>query len=148
MGALLKISSILAFIFALVGAILLVATPWSYWWYRYEGGGYVYYGSGRVTVASWPYGIFIGLASLLLFTCATISILTLTNVLSSRSSIIISLVCAIIVLIMIIIGAILTRITMQAEGLYWSFGPAFFGGIVGSILTIIFTIIMIVAQKD
>ena len=145
---LLRISSILALIFSLTGAILLVVTPWAYWWYRYQGGGYIYYGSGVVNIASGAEGVFILFAALLLFVCATISILTLLGKITSRTPIVISLILAIIVLIMIVIGAILTAAILGAEGLYWTFGPAFYGGISGTLLTILCTLIMIYAWEQ
>ncbi len=144
---LLKISSILALIFSLVGAILMIATPWAYWWYRYQGGGYIYYGSGVVNIASGPEGIFILFAALLLFICAIISFLTLIpGKITSKTPIVISLILAFIVLIMIVIGATITAAVLNSEGLYWTFGAGFYGGISSAILTILFTLIMIYAK--
>ncbi len=140
-----RISSILALLFSLVGAILMIAFPWSYWWYSYEGGGYRYTGSGIVNITSFPYGIFIALVVIFLFICFVVSLLSiLPSVDVSRLYIIISLIFAIISLLMIVIGAVITATIMAAEELYWTFGAAFYGGIVGSIFTILFTLIMIV----
>lgn len=145
---LLKISSVLALIFSLIGAILMIATPWAYWWYRYEGGGYIYYGAGVVNIASGPEGIFILLAALLLFICAIISLLALIpGKLTSRTPIVISLILAIIVLIMIVIGAVITAAILNSEELYWTFGAGFYGGISSAIFTLLFTLIMIYAYE-
>ncbi len=144
-----RISSILAIFSSLVGAILMIATPWSYWWYSYEGGGYRYSGSGVVTIASFPYGIFIALVVIFLLICFIISLLSvLPSVDITRLYIIISLIFAIISLIMIVIGAVITAAIMAAEELYWSFGAAFYGGITTSILTILFMLIMIVTFEE
>ena len=140
-----RISSILALLFSLVGAILMAAFPWSYWWYSYEGGGYRYTGSGVINITSFPYGIFIALVVIFLFICFIVSLMSiLPSVDVTRLYIIISLIFAIISLIMIVIGAVITATIMAAEELYWSFGAAFYGGITTSILTILFTLIMIV----
>jgi len=143
-----RISSILALFFSLVGAILMVAFPWSYWWYSYEGGGYRYTGSGVVTIATFPYGIFIALVVIFLFICFIISLLSLLpSVDIDRLYIIISLIFAVISLIMIVIGAVITASIMAAEELYWTFGAAFYGGITGSIFTILFMLIMVVTYE-
>jgi hypothetical protein len=143
----LMLSSLLALIFSATGAILLLVTPWAYWSYRFEGGGYIYYGSGTVTVLSGVEGPFIALAALLLLLCAIISLLTLIpGTIKNRTPMVISLISAFVVLIMIIIGVILTVVIMDAEGLYWSFGAGFYGGLFGALLTIFFTFIMLHAK--
>jgi hypothetical protein len=139
-----KISAVLALIFSLTGAILMLVTPWAYWWYDYRAGGWRYYGSGVVNIFSGPEGIFIIFAALLLFICAIISLLAvLPGKLTGRMPLVISLILAFIVLIMIVIGAVITAATLNSEGLYWEFGAAFYGGISGTILTILFTLIML-----
>jgi hypothetical protein len=141
---LLKISSILAFIFSLVGAILILFTPWSYWWYSYRSGDFRYSGSGQVNVGTPGAGAFIFLAALFLFLCALISLLTLLpGKITSRTPIVISLIFAIMVLVMIVIGVVVTAAIMAADNVYWEFGAGFYGGLAGALLTILFTLIMI-----
>jgi hypothetical protein len=145
---LLKISSILAVIVSFIGAILLVATPWAYWWYDYRAGGWRYYGSGVVNIFSGPEGAFIVLAAIFLMICFVISVANLIpGMLKSRTPLIISLIFAIIVLVMIVIGAVITAAVLSSEGLYWTFGTAFYAGISSALLTILFTLIMIVSKK-
>ncbi|TFG04710.1 MAG: hypothetical protein EU539_10285 [Promethearchaeota archaeon] len=143
-----KISSILALIFAATGAILILVTPWAYWWYDYRAGGWRYYGSGVVNIFSGVEGVFILFAALLLIICAIISLLTIIpGMIKNRIPIIISLILAFVVLIMIVIGAVITAAVLNSEGLYWEFGAGFYGGISGTLLTILFTLIMIFTMK-
>ncbi|TFG15635.1 MAG: hypothetical protein EU535_01540 [Promethearchaeota archaeon] len=148
----LKISSLIALIFSAIGAILLLFTPWAYWWYSYRVSGsygtYHYYGSGVVNIATWPATIFILLVVLFLAICAAISLLTLISEANiTRKHILISLVLAIISLIMIVIGAVVTVIDMRAHELYWAFGAGFYGSLFGTIFTILFTSIMLYAKE-
>ena len=148
----LKISSLIALIFSGIGAILLLFTPWAYWWYSYRVSGsygtYHYYGSGVVNIATWPATIFILLVVLFLAICAAISLLTLVSETSIiRKHILMSLVLAIISLIMIVIGAVVTVIDMRAHELYWAFGAGFYGSLFGTIFTILFTSIMLYAKE-
>jgi hypothetical protein len=48
---------------------------------------------------------------------------------------------------MIVIGAVITAAVLSSEGLYWTFGTAFYAGISSALLTILFTLIMIVSKK-
>ncbi|MBD3255293.1 MAG: hypothetical protein GF383_09385 [Candidatus Lokiarchaeota archaeon] len=145
---LLKVSSFLALVFSFLAAIFLLITPWSYWWYSYRAGGWHYYGSGTVGVWTVGVGPFIILTSLLLFICAIISILTLIpGKIRSKTPLLISLILALVALILIVIGAIITAAMMAGEDLYWSFGSGFYGSISGTILTVIFTAIMIVSKE-
>ena len=143
-----RISSILALIFSVTGAILMLVTPWSYWWTSGSGGGIRWWVSGTVGVWTAGVGPFLILAALLLFICAIISLLALIpDKITSKLPLIISLLCSIVVLVMIVIGAVLTAVIMAADELYWTFGAGFYGGISGTLLTILFTLIMIVTWE-
>ncbi|MFX0070189.1 MAG: hypothetical protein ACFFAO_03775 [Candidatus Hermodarchaeota archaeon] len=139
-----KISSILAFLFALIGAILMLFTPWSYWWYSYVSGGFRYSGAGAVTVGTPGAGAFILLAAIFLLICAIVSLLAfIPGKITSKTPIIISLIFSIMVLVMIVIGVVVTVAIMAADNLYWEFGAGFYGGISSALLTIVCTLIMI-----
>jgi hypothetical protein len=143
-----KLSTLLALICSASGAILMLVTPWSYWWYSYVSGGWRYSGAGTVNIWTPGAGIFILLAVLFLFICALISLIALIpGKITSRTPIVISLIFAIIVLIMIVIGVVITAALMAADNVYWAFGAGFYGGISGTLLTILFTLIMISTWK-
>ena len=139
-----KLSSILAAIFSLVGAILLLTTPWAYWWYSYRSYGWLYRGSGVVAVGTGPETAFIVLAALFLLICCVISIIAfIPGKIKSKTPMIISLIIAFIVLIMFVIGAVITASIYNSQGIGWEFGPAFYGGISCTLLTVLFSLIMI-----
>jgi hypothetical protein len=139
-----KISAILAAIFSLVGAILLLTTPWAYWWYSYRSYGWLYRGSGVVAVGTGPETAFIVLAALFLLICCVISIIAfIPGKITSKTPMIISLIIAFIVLIMFVIGAVITAAIHDSQGVNWEFGPAFYGGISCTLLTVLFSLIMI-----
>jgi hypothetical protein len=48
---------------------------------------------------------------------------------------------------MIVIGAVITAAVLNSEGLYWTFGAGFYGGISSTLLTLLFTLIMIYAYE-
>ncbi|TFG15634.1 MAG: hypothetical protein EU535_01535 [Promethearchaeota archaeon] len=143
-----RISSILALIFSVTGAILMLVTPWSYWWTSGSGGGIRWWVSGTVGVWTAGVGPFLILAAIFLLICALISLLAvLPGKITNRTPLIISLIFSIVVLVMIVIGAVLTAVIMAADELYWEFGAGFYGGISGTLLTILFTLLMIVTWE-
>ena len=145
---LLRISSLLAFLFSLTGAIFLLFTPWSYWWYSYVSGGWRYSGAGTVNVGTPGAGAFILLAAIFLLICALISILAfIPGKIASRTPILISLIFAIMVLVLIVLGAVVTAAIMAADNNYWEFGAGFYGGLSGTLFTILFTLIMIISWE-
>jgi len=126
----LRIVLLLAFIFSLTGAILLFATDFLEWY------NYPYY--GWINVDSDIYGPIIIMAGLFLLICTFISIPGIYNPsFVNTPTLLLALLLSIIVFLMTVIGIIIAAGDL---GEYNSWNPAagFYGGIIGSLLTMIF----------
>ncbi len=126
-----------ALITSLIGGILLLATDFAGWTaYNYYAGVRSW---GWVGLGEFPIGILFLIPAFFLFYCSVISLLALKDINKSPSkkSIRLAIILSLVVFLLALIGGIVFILTLEDVSDWW-LGEAFYGGLLGGLLTSIF----------
>jgi hypothetical protein len=126
-----------AIITSLIGGILLLATDFGGWYnYNYYAGVRSW---GWVGAGDFPFNLLFIITAFCLFYCTIISFMALKNVDNppSKKSIKLGIMLSLIVFILALIGGIVFILTLEGPTDWW-LGEAFYGGLLGGLLTTVF----------
>jgi small-conductance mechanosensitive channel len=120
---------------SLIGGILLLVTDFAGWY------NYSYYTRtwGWVGMGEFPYGILFVIPAFFLFYCSYISVMALKNTDKDPKtvSLLLGIMLSFVVFILALIGGIIFILTVSDVDEWW-FSEAFYGGLLGGLLTFLF----------
>ena len=126
-----------ALITSLIGGILLLATDFAGWYaYNYYLGVRSW---GWVGLGEFPVGIVFLIPAFFLFYCSGISLLALKDIDKTPNKNLIrwGIILSLVVFILALIGGIVFILTLEDVSDWW-LGEAFYGGLIGGLLTFLF----------
>lgn len=147
----LRLCLLVAFILSLVGAILLLATPFAGWSYyssyqymqtNYATGSTYYYfntssDAGVITLVTMPYGLIVLMIALFLIFSAAIALVAFQfpDKLPDTEWVRYASYLSLIALILATIGGIAFAAVMAGTDNYWWFEAGFYGGMISSLVS-------------